>query len=56
MKEKKVKKKVTAYLNAELYDIYDEAGHFIEGGFSQYEDLEQYCKDNNLKLVELFNL
>lgn len=47
---------VTAHLIDELYELYDESGGamYTEGSFSSYEDVEAFCKDNDLFLVDVF--
>jgi hypothetical protein len=47
-------KKVTIYEFDNVFDIYDESGTFIIGGFKTEGEAVIWCKKSNLEIVDLF--
>jgi hypothetical protein len=47
---------VKGYYENEKYDLYDENGNFVIGGFQSEKQMENWCERNGYKLVELFQV
>lgn len=40
----------------DIFSILDENGLTIESGFETYEEAEEYAEQNNMQIVNVFNL
>jgi hypothetical protein len=47
-------KKVTIYENEGTFDIHDENGKLIKGGFSNQGEAVFFCKKNSLFIIDVF--
>lgn len=48
--------KVTIYENEGWFDIHDESGQLLNGGFASEQEAVYFCKKNNLQIIDIFFL
>jgi hypothetical protein len=44
------------YLENERFDVFDKNGNFVKGGFKNEQQMESWCKDNDIKLIDVLEI
>jgi hypothetical protein len=47
---------VKGYLENERFDVFDKKGKFVKGGFKTNKEMEIWCKDNDVKLIDVLEI